>query len=227
MEKTWVFSSNMNSLRVIEVRLHFYLLKSRGSSVGIVSRGSSVGIVSNYGLNDRGLIPSRSKRASASRPALGPIHPPIQWVPAGRISHFHNTNRDEEHLTNRVAAHRGALYRGLTVHVLSWPDGSHSGRSWVNLKNNGTWKWILRLHQSIGSSNITRDVIRTNVLSEMTNTCNSFKSRFHVITSFKITRFTKAQLTVVAYLPNKPISHGKVFVPTHLVETLSAPSPLT
>jgi hypothetical protein len=44
------------------------------------SRGSSVSIVSDYGLDDRtgaGDFPL----AFVSRPALGPIQPPVQWVP--------------------------------------------------------------------------------------------------------------------------------------------------
>jgi hypothetical protein len=47
--------------------------------------GSSVSIVSGYGLDDRGSIPGKGERifpaAFVSRPALGPTHPPVQWVP--------------------------------------------------------------------------------------------------------------------------------------------------
>jgi hypothetical protein len=49
------------------------------------SRVSSGSIVSDYGLDDRGSIPGGGKRffplATASRPALGPTQPPVQWVP--------------------------------------------------------------------------------------------------------------------------------------------------
>jgi hypothetical protein len=57
-----------------------YLRKKR-------SRGSSGGIVSDYGLDDRAIeVRSRQRQiifllAPASRPALGPTQPPIQWVP--------------------------------------------------------------------------------------------------------------------------------------------------
>jgi hypothetical protein len=47
--------------------------------------GSLVSVVSDYGLDGRGSIPDRGRRifplTSASRPALGPTQPPIQWVP--------------------------------------------------------------------------------------------------------------------------------------------------
>ena len=44
-----------------------------------VGRDSSVGIVTRYGLDSPG-IESRWGR-DPSRPALGPIQPPVQWVP--------------------------------------------------------------------------------------------------------------------------------------------------
>jgi hypothetical protein len=40
----------------------------------------AVSVVSEYGLDNRGSIPGKG-RTSASRPALGPAQPPIQWVP--------------------------------------------------------------------------------------------------------------------------------------------------
>jgi hypothetical protein len=48
------------------------------------SRSSSVSIVSDYGLDDRGSIPDRDRGFflyPASRPALVPTQPPVQWIP--------------------------------------------------------------------------------------------------------------------------------------------------
>jgi hypothetical protein len=42
--------------------------------------GVAVSIVTDYGLDDRGLR-QRIVLVSASRPALGPTQPPVQWVP--------------------------------------------------------------------------------------------------------------------------------------------------
>jgi hypothetical protein len=45
---------------------------------------SSVGIATSYGLDGRGSIPEKSKIflfSTASKPALGPTQPPIQWLP--------------------------------------------------------------------------------------------------------------------------------------------------
>jgi hypothetical protein len=49
----------------------------------IEGQDSSVGIETGYGLDDRGSIPGRGEvilSSTASRPALGPTQPPIQWV---------------------------------------------------------------------------------------------------------------------------------------------------
>jgi hypothetical protein len=50
----------------------------------ILSWDSSVGIAVGCGLDSQGSIPGRGKIflfSTASRPALGPTQPPIQWVP--------------------------------------------------------------------------------------------------------------------------------------------------
>jgi hypothetical protein len=50
-----------------------------------VSRGSSVSTVSDHGLDGRGFDPRQRQRifplTSATRPAVGPTQPPVQWVP--------------------------------------------------------------------------------------------------------------------------------------------------
>ena len=43
--------------------------------------GSSVGIVTDYGLDCPGSNSGGEKFFRPSRPALGPIQPPVQWVP--------------------------------------------------------------------------------------------------------------------------------------------------
>jgi len=43
--------------------------------------GSSVGIATDYGLDGPGLNPGGDEILRPSRPSLGPIQPPVQWVP--------------------------------------------------------------------------------------------------------------------------------------------------
>ena len=43
--------------------------------------GSSVGIATDYGLEGPGTNPGGDEIFRPSRPALGPIHPPVQWIP--------------------------------------------------------------------------------------------------------------------------------------------------
>jgi len=43
--------------------------------------GSSVDIANEYGLDGPGSNPGRYEIFRPSRPALGPIQPPVKWVP--------------------------------------------------------------------------------------------------------------------------------------------------
>jgi hypothetical protein len=67
-----------------KVGIPFFLFRS-SVFFYLRSRDSSVGIATDYMLDRRVSIPSRDKRffSTASRPTLGPIQPPAQWVPGG------------------------------------------------------------------------------------------------------------------------------------------------
>jgi len=56
------------------IQLHWVQLLVRGS-------GSSVGIATDYGLDGPGSNPGGDDIFRMSRPALGPTHPPVKWVP--------------------------------------------------------------------------------------------------------------------------------------------------
>ena len=43
--------------------------------------GSSVGIVTDYRMDGSGSNPGGDEIFRPSRPAMGPIHPPVKWVP--------------------------------------------------------------------------------------------------------------------------------------------------
>jgi hypothetical protein len=63
----------------------FVIYSTHYSDTDKGSRGRSVSIVNGYGLDGRGSISDTGRGffllVSASRPALGPNQPPVQWVP--------------------------------------------------------------------------------------------------------------------------------------------------
>jgi hypothetical protein len=84
------------------------------------SRGNLIGIVTGYRLDGRGSIPGREKRvfSTASRHALGPTQPPIQWVDGyggGALSGGH----EADHPPSGVEIKSGGAVPLLT-HTLSW-----------------------------------------------------------------------------------------------------------
>jgi hypothetical protein len=72
---------------IVRVFLQCTVCKASSAAVmpgtcNTVSQGSSVSVVPDYGLDARGSIPDRIfPLTSASRRALGPTQPPVQWVP--------------------------------------------------------------------------------------------------------------------------------------------------
>ena len=61
------------------LRWHFFYFEIL--SVFVCGPGSSVGIVTDYGLDGPGSNPSGDEIFRLSRLALGPTHPPVEWVP--------------------------------------------------------------------------------------------------------------------------------------------------
>jgi hypothetical protein len=77
------------------------------------SLDKSVGIVTGHGLDGLGSIPNRGKIflfSTASRPALGPTQPPIQWVPwvLSLGAKWPGYKADHSHPSNAEAKNRAA-----------------------------------------------------------------------------------------------------------------------
>jgi hypothetical protein len=86
-KKTWLVDScckNLGNARLIRTGVRSASSFKMKRYTDMRSRGSSVSIVTDYGLNERDSISDRGRGfflVSASRPALGPTQPPVQWVP--------------------------------------------------------------------------------------------------------------------------------------------------
>ena len=70
----YVRQANVGHYCQFHLQLIWALLYIRGT-------GSSVGVVTDYGLDGSGIESRWGEIFRASRPALGPIQPPVQWVP--------------------------------------------------------------------------------------------------------------------------------------------------
>jgi hypothetical protein len=85
----------------------------------LFSRDSSVGIATDYGLDGRGSIPCSGKRfiyyVTASRPALRPNQPPIQWVLGSLSAGIKRQGREADHSSPSIADVKNAL-----SHTFSW-----------------------------------------------------------------------------------------------------------
>ena len=84
-----------------------------------MDRDSSVGIATRYGLDGPG-IESRWRRdfPNLSRPALGPTHPPVQWVPG--LSGVRRPGRGADHPP--PSKHRGHERVELYLYSPSGPQ---------------------------------------------------------------------------------------------------------
>jgi hypothetical protein len=85
--------------------------------------------VSDYGLDDRGIevrSPTEADFSSspASRPALGPTQPPVQWVPGGTGGSFPGgkarPGRDADHSPPSSAEVKNEELYVLSPHVPPW-----------------------------------------------------------------------------------------------------------
>jgi hypothetical protein len=88
------------------------------------SRDSAVGIATGYGLDDRGvgvrvLLGQDFHFSMASRPALGPTQPPIQWVPGTLSPGEMRPGREADHSPLTSAEVKNAcIYISTSPYVL-------------------------------------------------------------------------------------------------------------
>jgi hypothetical protein len=84
---------------------------------------SSVSIVMGCGLDGRGLNPGRGMiflLSTASRLALGPTQPPIQWLPGAISQEVKRPVREADHLPPSSAEVKNGGARPPLPHMSSW-----------------------------------------------------------------------------------------------------------
>jgi len=61
--------------------MHIYCSDLHHNTPETLGSGSSVGTATDYGLEGPGSNPGEDEIFHLCRPALGPIQPPVKWVP--------------------------------------------------------------------------------------------------------------------------------------------------
>jgi hypothetical protein len=96
--------------------IEIFIANPKISNVGDLDcePGSSVSVVSGYGLDDRAIeVRSQAEAKGLSRPALGPIQPPVQWVP-GVVSPVLKRGRGVTLTTHPYRVPRSLMSRSYT-----------------------------------------------------------------------------------------------------------------
>jgi hypothetical protein len=87
------------------------------------SRDSAVSIATGYGLDDRGSIPSKGKIflfSTASRPALGPTQPSIQYVLGALSPGVKQPGREADHSPPSIAGLKNGGAIPPLLRMSSW-----------------------------------------------------------------------------------------------------------